>query len=104
MEPPCAVRRPSPLCPEPRACLLARCTWSARICRSCSRSRHADVRAILDELWRDLKGDGAASAVAGDDVRAVQPEGADLRYEVRGEFHDSRKRFAMAIDTCPKNG
>jgi len=84
--------------------LLARCTWSARICRSCSRSRHADVRAILDELWRDLKGDGAASAVAGDDVRAVQPEGADLRYEVRGEFHDSRKRFAMAIDTCPKNG
>jgi hypothetical protein len=48
---------------------------------------------------RQLETDDAASAVAGDDARAVRPEGPDLRCEVRRELLDTRKRFAVAIDT-----
>ena len=52
-----------------------------------------------NELSRQLESDGAASAVAGDDTRAVRPEGTDLRCEVRRELLDTRKRFAVAINS-----
>src|SRR5438046_1115994 len=52
-----------------------------------------------NQLLSNLKGDRRAGAVTGDRVRPIRLKFANLRREIRAQFFDSGKRFAVIFQS-----
>ncbi|MNC85370.1 hypothetical protein D3C83_09640 [compost metagenome] len=67
--------------------------------RAAEQGDKADRCAFLQQLSRQLESDDAARAEAGNNVRSVGPECADLGRKVRGMILHACERLAMAVES-----
>src|SRR5258707_4583632 len=67
--------------------------------RTAEQGEERNLRAVPEELSRQLESDGAARAVAGNDIGSFWPDRSDLRCEIGGHLLDTPQRLAVAVET-----